>query len=58
MLIINPGSRIAAQGEGWTSTLDQARKNAQDWFDTMKSNGFSCASSRLPARRRLMMRNA
>lgn len=41
MLIVNAGSQIPETGAGWTNTLDQARKNAQDWFDTMRGSGFT-----------------
>jgi hypothetical protein len=40
-IIINPGSRVTASGKGWTNSLDGARKNAQDWFDNMKAEGFT-----------------
>jgi len=39
-ILINPGSRISAPGEGWTNTFEQARKYAQRWYDGMLEEGI------------------
>jgi len=39
-ILINPGSRIGEPGEGWTNTLEQARKYAQRRYDGMLEEGI------------------
>ena len=40
-VVINPGSRITAGGKGWTNTVEQARKEAQDWLGKMIEEGIA-----------------
>lgn len=39
--IINPGYRIAAQGDGWTNTFEKARVNAEQWLAKMHAKGMT-----------------
>lgn len=39
-LIINPGSRIPQNPQGWTNTYEQARRNAEEWLEQMRRDGF------------------
>ena len=41
MAIINPGFRIAAQGDGWTNTYEKARANAEQWLAKMQATGMT-----------------
>ena len=38
-LIINPGSRIQSGGEGWTNTVEGARKKAEEWQELIRAAG-------------------
>lgn len=40
-LIINPGSRIAPPGEGWTNTEAKARDRAGNWLGKMHAEGMT-----------------
>jgi hypothetical protein len=40
-LIINPGSRIGAPGEGWTNTEAVARTRAEVWLEKMHAEGLT-----------------
>ena len=40
-LIINPGSHIGQESEGWTNTYEFALKNALNWLETLKKDGFT-----------------
>jgi hypothetical protein len=40
-LIINPGSRVAASGKGWTNTYEAARAEAQRWLERMHAEGMT-----------------
>lgn len=39
--IINPGARIGGDPQGWTNTVEQAIRNAQDWLGRMLKEGFT-----------------
>jgi hypothetical protein len=40
-VIINAGSRIGGEPQGWTNTIEQARKEARAWLDRMTAEGFT-----------------
>jgi hypothetical protein len=40
-VIINPGSRITGEPQGWTNTHAQAVVEAQTWEQRMRSEGFT-----------------
>jgi hypothetical protein len=40
-VIINPGSGpVPRSGQGWTNTVEQARRNAEEWLDRMRADGI------------------
>lgn len=39
-VIINAGSQIGGEPQGWTNTIEGARRRAGEWLDRMRSNGF------------------
>lgn len=39
-VLINLGSSIGTQYQGWTNTVETARRAAQEWFDRMTAEGF------------------
>lgn len=41
MVIINPGSHLPDNPDGWTNTYEQARREAYQWLNRMISEGFS-----------------
>jgi len=41
MLIVNPGSKIAKSGNGWTNTLETATATANDWLRSMRNNNIN-----------------
>jgi hypothetical protein len=40
-LIINPGSRLGPDGDGWTNTYETAREKAAKWLATMHEKGMT-----------------
>lgn len=40
-VIINPGSRVGAPGEGWTNTGATARAAAEQWLARMHADGMT-----------------
>ena len=40
-LIINPGSRLGPDGDGWTNTYETAHKKAVEWLATMYEKGMT-----------------
>lgn len=41
MILINPGSRIPDSGDGWTNTVEGARRQAEEWLANMRSEGLT-----------------
>lgn len=39
-VLINPGSHIGGEPQGWTNTIEGARRRAGEWLDRMRSDGF------------------
>lgn len=39
-VLINPGSQIGGDPQGWSNTAEQARKLANEWLDRMRVEGF------------------
>lgn len=39
-VIINAGSRIGGEPQGWTNTVEGARRRAGEWLDRMRAVGF------------------
>lgn len=39
-VLINPGSRLPEEPQGWTNTYAQAKKEAHEWWERMRRDGF------------------
>ena len=40
-LIINAGSRIGGDPQGWSNTVEEARRRAKEWLYRMRAEGFT-----------------
>lgn len=40
-VFVNPGARIGGEPGGWSNTVEQAVRNAQEWLDRMRKDGFT-----------------
>lgn len=46
-ILINPGSHIGTDGDGWTNTEATARRKAAEWLERMQADGI-CDVELLP----------